>query len=241
MCNGIGASLDALQPFVDALDALDGSIEVVRFDVPGVGGSPRAAFPYSLAGLARVARQLMRQLGHDRIDVLGLSWGGALAQQMALQYPRFVRRLILVGTSPGAVMVPGRPRVLARMLSARRFTDPAYAASVVGSLYGGTARTDPIGVLSVLGPGVVASSSTGCTHQVLAALGWTSLPWLPFIRQPTLIIAGSDDPIVPLANARILHWLIPRARLHVHSGGHVALITEAAGLAPVVAGFVTAG
>jgi pimeloyl-ACP methyl ester carboxylesterase len=78
----------------------------------------------------------------------------------------------------------------------------------------------------------------GYLYQLTAGLGWTSLPFLPLLRQPTLIMSGDDDPIIPLANARLMHRLIPGSRLHVYHGGHLALVTEAAQLAPVVQRFL---
>jgi pimeloyl-ACP methyl ester carboxylesterase len=70
--------------------------------------------------------------------------------------------------------------------------------------------------------------------------GWTAVPFLPWLRQPVLILAGDDDPIIPVANARLMHRLIRDSRLHVYPGGHLGLITEAATLAPVVDGFLAA-
>jgi poly(3-hydroxyalkanoate) depolymerase len=235
LCCGLGAGFDALQPFVDALDP---QIEVVRFDVPGVGGSPAGPVPYGFHGNAYLAARLLRQLGHSRADVLGLSWGGGLAQQMAFQSPRLVRKLVLVGTATGSVMVPGRLGVLSKMATPRRFLDPFYAASVVGELYGGSARRHPERVLRLMGDSLRPASTRGYVHQLLAGVGWVSLPWLPLIRQPTLILAGDDDPIVPAVNARIMHRLLPRAQLHIYRGGHVALVTEADQLAPLVADFL---
>jgi poly(3-hydroxyalkanoate) depolymerase len=235
LCCGIGAGFDALQPFVDALDP---AIEVVRFDVPGVGGSPAGPVPYGFQGNAYLALRMLRHLGYTRADVLGLSWGGGLAQQMAFQSPRFVRRLVLVSTGTGAVMLPGRPRVLLKMITPRRFNEPLYAAAVVGDLYGGSARTDPDRVLRLIGDTLRPASRRGYIHQLMAGVGWVSLPWLPLVRQPTLILAGRDDPIIPLANARIMHHLLPHACLHIYEGGHVALVTEADRLAPVVAEFL---
>ena len=89
MCNGIGASLDLLQPFIDAVDP---RIEVVRFDVPGVGGSPAPKVPCNFAVLACFAGRLLDALGYDRSDALGMSRGGGLAQQLALQHPRRCQR-----------------------------------------------------------------------------------------------------------------------------------------------------
>jgi poly(3-hydroxyalkanoate) depolymerase len=235
LCCGIGAGFEALQPFVDALDP---AIEVIRFDVPGVGGSPAGPVPYGFPGTAYLAARMVRQLGYPQVDVLGLSWGGALAQQLALQHRHLVRKLVLVSTSTGSVMVPGHPRVLIRMFTPRRFRDPDYAASIAAILYGGSAREYPDQVRQILGDSMRIGSKTGYLHQLLAGLGWTSLPWLPFVRQPTLILAGNDDPIVPLVNARILRCLLPNAELHVYDGGHVALVTEADVLAPVVAQFL---
>jgi pimeloyl-ACP methyl ester carboxylesterase len=73
----------------------------------------------------------------------------------------------------------------------------------------------------------------------LAGLGWSSLPFLPLIRQRTLILAGNDDPIIPLVNARIMHALIPHATLHVYDDGHLGLLTSADELGPLVSRFLT--
>ena len=235
LANGIGASLETLQPFVDALDP---AIEVIRFDVPGVGGSPLPARPYRFTTLAWLLRRLLDKLGYQTADILGISWGGGLAQQFALSSPLRCRRLILVATATGPqTMVPGNPLVLAKMLTQRRYVDPQYARRIAGELYGGSARTDPGTITGILGH-AHAGPLRGYLYQHAAGLGWTSLPFLPLIRQPTLVLAGDDDPIIPLANARILAALIPRARLHVYHGGHLELVTRPGLLAPVVAGFL---
>ena len=80
----------------------------------------------------------------------------------------------------------------------------------------------------------------GYYYQLLACLGWTSLPRLPMLRPPTLILAGDDDPIIPLVNARIMHRLIPGSELHVYHGGHLELAADAERIAPVVEAFLGA-
>jgi poly(3-hydroxyalkanoate) depolymerase len=239
LCNGIGASLELLQPFVDALDPRRG---VIRFDMPGIGGSPPPVVPYHLAGSAPLLSGLLDQLGYQQADVLGISWGGGLAQQFALGRPDRVRRLVLVATGPGALMVPGHPRALMRMLTPRRHRDPGYAARIAGELYGGSARKDPAlakdllhATTTRLGP------ARGYYYQLISSIGWTSLPRLHKLRQPTLILAGDDDPIIPLVNARIMHRLIPRSELHIYHGGHLELVADAERIAPVVAAFLDAG
>src|SRR6516162_4279229 len=106
LCNGFGASLEMLQPFVDALDTRRA---IIRFDMPGLGGSPAPVLPYHLATTAPLLSGILDQLGYQQADVLGISWGGGLAQQFALRCPARVRRLVLVATAPGALMVPGSP------------------------------------------------------------------------------------------------------------------------------------
>src|SRR2546428_8318269 len=140
LMNGIGVNLEVLQPFVDVLDP---AIEVIRFDVPGTGGSPAPRIPYRFSAHARLVTQMLDQLGYQQVDVLGISWGGALAQQFAYQYPERCRRLILVSTGTGALMVPARPSVLAKIATPRRYQDPAYMAQIAGEIYGGKVRTQP--------------------------------------------------------------------------------------------------
>jgi poly(3-hydroxyalkanoate) depolymerase len=235
LCNGIGASLEVLDPLVEHLDP---DTTVVRFDVPGTGGSPDSPLPYGFPYLAAVLCRLLKKLGlNGKVDVLGLSWGGALAQQFAFQNPRRCRRLILVSTSTGALMVPGRPSVLAKMLTPRRFLDHEYAASIAADLYGGTARNDASVVKRLFDRQLMAGSRVGYLHQLLAGSVWTSLFALPLIRQRTLIIAGRDDPVVPVANAKIMARLLPHATVHLHPGGHADVITNAAELAPVMESF----
>jgi poly(3-hydroxyalkanoate) depolymerase len=237
LINGIGASLELLEPFADALDP---AIEVIRFDVPGVGGSPMPDRPYRFTGLCRLIAQLLTELGYDRADVLGISWGGGVAQHFALAQRSRCRRLVLVSTGTGALMVPARPAVLARMATPRRYTDRRYLEQVAGELYGGSARTDPSRIVAAMNAHNRVGSRRGYLLQLAAGAGWTSVPFLPLLQQRTLILAGDDDPIIPLANGKLMHRLIPHSRLQVFHGGHLGLVTEAAQLAPVVSEFLAA-
>jgi len=238
LVNGIGASLELLQPFVDELDP---ALEVIRFDVPGVGGSPLPARPYRFTGLCRLMAHLLTALGHDQADVLGISWGGGVAQHFALFQRQRCRRLVLVSTAPGMLMMPAKPAVLARMVTPRRYLDPAYLGEFAADLYGGSARRQPERVAALMHAENRVGPRRGYVYQLAAGAGWTSLPFLPLIRQPTLILSGDDDPLIPLVNARVMHSLIPRSQLHVYHDGHLGLVTEAAELAPVVGRFLAAG
>ena len=235
LCNGIGAAFDVLQPFVDQLDP---AIDIIRFDVPGVGGSPAPALPYRFSQLAVLVMRMVNELGYRDVDVLGFSWGGALAQQIALQYPHRCRRLVLVSTGTGSIMIPGNPFVLRKMLTVRRFRDPEYAASLAGHLYGGSARTQRGKIQEAFASQRSIASARGYLYQLAAGALWTSLPFLPFIRQRTLIMAGDDDPIIPTANGRMMARLMPNAQLHIYQGGHVEIVSQAAVLAPVISDFL---
>jgi poly(3-hydroxyalkanoate) depolymerase len=235
LCNGIGASLDLLEPFVSAVPP---DIEVVSFDVPGVGGSSLPRVPYNFALMSVLLGRLLRELGYDEVDVLGISWGGGLAQQFAFQNPRRCRRLVLVSTGTGFLMVPAHPRVLGKMLTPRRYRDPDFAVSIAATLYGGQLRTQPELAKPLLHAQSRLGSRRGYLYQLTAGAGWTSLPFLPMVRQRTLVLAGDDDPIIPLANARMISRLLPHSRLHVFNDGHLGLVTRASELGPLVGEFL---
>ena len=199
LCGGIGAGYEMLQPLVDALDP---AIEIIRVDVPGVGGSPLAALTQGFPAHAYLLAQVLDRLGYRQVDLLGYSWGGGLAQQFAIQHPGYCRRLVLVSTSTGAVSIPGRPVGLAELPAARQSISGAY--------------TTGLGVL----------------QQLTAVASWTSLTFLPLIGQDVLVMSGEDDPIVPLLNARIMAGLIPNAQLHIFPGGHFEIVTAPTSLAP---------
>jgi len=135
-------------------------------------------------------------------------------------------------------MVPGRPSVLAKLVSPRRYVDPDFLHAFGGEIYGGAFRSDP-DLLRRHARALWAPSNRGYIYQLIAAAGWTSLPWLRLLPQPTLVMHGSDDPIVPLINARILSALIRRAELHVVDDGHMFLVSKAQDVAPVVHRFLT--
>jgi poly(3-hydroxyalkanoate) depolymerase len=234
--NGVGANLELVEPFVAALDE---AIPVVIFDIPGVGGSPTPRLPYRFSSVARLGHELMPRLGYDwTVDVLGVSWGGAVAQRFARSFPARCRRLILAATSPGAIMVPGKLSALAKLASPRRYLDADYLRRVGADLYGGTYRKNPER-LEELAHHIKPPGGLGYAYQLLAGAGWTSLPWLHRLRQPTLILHGTDDPIVPLTNAKILAALIPGSRLHVVDDGHLFLVSRAREVAPIVSKFLT--
>lgn len=221
MFNGIGANLEVGFPFLTALE----NTSSIIFDVPGIGGSPMPSLPYRPRTLARMAKRLVEILGHDEVDVSGVSWGGGMAQQFAHQYPKLCRRLILAATASGWTMVPGTPSVLSKMASVKRYTDPGYMKSIAAEIYGGDFRGDRDlikGHIKAMRP----ASNGGYSLQLFGMMGWTSIHWLWTLTQKTLIMAGTDDPLIPVVNARVLHSLIPNSELELIDNGHLFLVTR---------------
>ena len=239
LITGLGASLDLAAPFEREL-AVRG-VQVVSFDAPGIGESSPYRWPQRMPGIARTVGQTLDALGYDGVDVLGVSLGGVIAQQFAHQAPHRVRRLILAATGPGLGGMPGSPRALLALATPRRYYQPDYYRRVAGQVYGGAARRDPDALLhGSLARFTGRPTLSGYLGQIYAITGWTSMPWLRTLRQPTLVLAGDDDPIVPLINGRILAWCIPDARLHVvRNGGHLFLLENPAAIAALVSDFLT--
>ncbi|HVR91936.1 MAG TPA: poly(3-hydroxyalkanoate) depolymerase [Novosphingobium sp.] len=220
--NGIGARLELLAPLADEIDA---NREVIIFDIPGAGESPAPRLPFTLWEMARLTLLLLDRLGRDRVDVMGISWGGTLAQQFALQYPGRCRKLILAATTAGALMVPGNPLNLLRMATPRRYNDPGYWQANFGKLYGGAAHASSQ-LWCAFTEQSRPTSRRGYLYQQLALVGWTSLPFLPFLKNPTLILAGNDDRLVPLINARVMARLIPNSQLQIFEDGHLFIASK---------------
>jgi poly(3-hydroxyalkanoate) depolymerase len=219
--NGIGGNIELLDPFARRLSGRD----VITFDIPGVGHSPLPRRPYRLRHMVGLAVRVLDHFGHRRCDAMGISWGGALAQEFALRQGESCRRLILCATAPGALMIPGRPSVLWKLATPRRFVSPEYARRVSGDIYGGDFRRN-IGPAMEVFRHVRWQSRLGYYLQLGAVAGWTSLHWLHELEQPTLLMAGADDPIVPLENALLMRRLIPDAELRVFDCGHLFLLTR---------------
>jgi len=239
LITGLGASLDLAAPFEEQLAAR--GRQVISFDAPGVGGSTRYRRPRRLPGLVRTIVAMLDRLGQDQVDVLGISLGGAVAQQLARSAPDRVRGLVLAATAPGVGGLPGSPQVLVHLTTPRRYRDAAHYAQIAGTIYGGEARRHPAGLVNTALRGLEPPSTLGYLGQLYAISGWSSLPWLHTVRHPTLVLAGDDDPIVPLLNGHLMAWRLPDARLHVvRGGGHLFILERPAEIAEVVTAFLAA-
>jgi poly(3-hydroxyalkanoate) depolymerase len=220
----------------DVLRFLDG-FTTIAFDPPGIGATAMPQRPYSVRRLAGFAARVLDAVGVERADVLGVSLGGVVAQELSRSFPDRVGRLVLVSTGYGALGVPGRPEVLMRFARPTFYADQRKLEQDAGRIFGGRLRT---------APGLVRgwhlrppADLRAWFYRLVGTVGWSSLPWLHRLSHPTLVLHGDDDPVVPLVNARVIAWRVPSARLHVvNGGGHLLLLDSSAEVLPIITGFL---
>jgi pimeloyl-ACP methyl ester carboxylesterase len=195
LLNGLTRPYESWAPFVASLT----DRRIVTFDVPGIGRSPTPSVPLSIPALARVATQVLDAAGLECADILGYSFGGLVAQQLAIDAPHRVRSLVLVATSCGVGGTPGQ------------YVRSSFAPA---ELTRGWPAPDPLAMM----------------WQLFAVGTWSSIPFLGAITQPTLIVQGDRDRVVPPENASMLARRIPGARLSTIPGGHDLQRTDRAPL-----------
>ena len=238
LITGIGAHMEMWAPFARLIT----NRELIAFDAPGTGLSQRPGRPLRMGSLAGVVRELLDALGLDRVDVLGYSWGGGLAQEHARRAPERVRRLVLCATAPGLGGAPPRPLAALLLATPARYYHPRLLELSVPHIAGGRTAREP----RLLSGQAAARLQrppdlVGYAFQLYAATGWSSLPWLDQIRQRTLVVAGEQDPSVPVRNGRMLASRLPNARLHiVRGGGHLFLLDEPENVVGTISAFLDA-
>jgi pimeloyl-ACP methyl ester carboxylesterase len=233
MLNGIGGNIEMWRP---AAHRLAGR-QLIMADMPGTGGSPALPTAVRMSGYARLVVDLLDTLGHDAVDVLGYSWGGALAQQLACQEPTRVRSLVLAATTPGLGGQPPAPWVIALMASPARYYSRSYLRLAGPFMFGNSphkaADTSHADARLSRPP-----SLRGYAQQLYAISGWSSRWWLRKIGQPTLVLGGRHDPLAPARNARIIAGAIPGAQLRMVEGGHLFLLEDPEESCALIDGFL---
>ena len=233
---GQGAPLLLIMGIWGGLSAWDGLVDhlpgyrTIAFDAPGIGGTDMPPYPLALPSLARFAAGVLDAVGVSQAHVLGVSFGGLVAQRLAALAPTRVDRLVLVSTSSGVLHVPGQPAALLRLLAPWQPN-----ARDAGTAFGGRMRRDPhlLAALDLKIP----TGPAAYLYRLSGLSGWWSMPWS--VPHRTLVLTGDDDPIVPEQNCRILAGYLPNARLHVvRGGGHLVLFDSAAQVASVIDDFL---
>lgn len=215
---------------------------VISFDAPGAGRSSTPRGITSVRSLAELAAQVLDSVGVEQADAAGYSMGGIVLQQLLADQPSRVRRAVLVGTTPGIGAVYGPALSLLNVSTPVRFLSDRLYRRSVGSLVGGRARTDKQWVEAHLPVRLMHRPSlTGYSRQVASLATWSGLPLLGRIEHPVLVVAGDDDPLSPIANAKLLAHLLPNARLRViPDEGHLMPLDDTSAAPPLIREFLAA-
>ena len=227
LLNGLGGLIRTFAPLRDELE----DFTTITLDVPGVDKSQMPRWPIRLPRHADVIAEMLQQLGIDQVDVFGVSWGGALAQEFALRYPSMVRRLILAATSPGPVLLMKPADVMdffRKSKNAKMRKQDSTRNSIHTLLRFGVMK----GMLSV--------NPRTYYFQLAALIGWTSLLRLSRLPQRTLVLTGDRDPLIQAYNAHILRRTIRRSELRILKGeGHFFVMTSARRTAVLIREFLS--
>ena len=209
---------------------------VVSFDNRGVGRSDKQSEHYTIKTMADDTVGLMDLLGIDKAHILGISMGGMIAQELAINYPQRVNKLVLVCTTPGRDE-KGRhsPELLRAMGLKEDFSDEDIGNVDMGkvskSLNSHAFSSGAIGMVAVPFCWVRMKlfGVEGQRGQFEAAMAYSALDRLHKVKAPTLVIAGTGDRIVPLRDSELLAERIPQARLVKIEGGSHTLMAEKRG------------
>ena len=239
LINGLGANISMWEPLLEALEGF----QLVTFDAPGTGGSKAPFLPYPLSRIADIAAEVLDELGHDQVDVLGYSLGGGVAQELARRHPERLRRLVLVSTSCGTGAIPGALRALLAVTTpARHYIKSGHRVAMkMVTLAPAEQASERLRGQSGKRQQEAPPTVRGYMLQMNAFARFGSLPWLQSIEQPTLLVSGTHDRLVPIANSALLAAHLPNARLHIaDQWGHYLLQDPASGAAAAIADFLSA-
>lgn len=235
ICNGLGQSIEILFPLMEELKGRS----IIAFDVPGIGRSAVNSAIRTIPDYAGFTLELMSQIGIQCFDILGISWGGAVAQQMAFDAPERVGKLVLAITSAGGIgSWWGTPIALSEVMFPLRFISKSYGNFIGPLMYGGETALNP-SLFKQYSKHAIKPSPEGYFTQVRAMCRWTSLPWLSSLKQPTLILAGQFDGLIPIVNQILLAQKIHNARLHVFPADHLLMYTRRREAGALVRSFLT--
>ncbi|MCK0141132.1 alpha/beta hydrolase [Aliiroseovarius sp. F20344] len=222
VCNGLAQSIEVLLPLLDEISDRC----LIAIDMPGTGRSHMIDKISTIPDYAEFTLRVLDEIGIKAFDILGISWGGALAQQIAHTVPDRVSKLVLAICSAGGVgSWWGTPIALSEIMFPLRFTSKAYGNFIGPLMYGGEALLAPADFREY-SKHAIRPSPEGYFAQVRAMCGWTSLPWLRTLKQPALVIAGQFDGLIPIANQILLSNMLPNSKLHVYPAGHLLMYTQ---------------
>jgi pimeloyl-ACP methyl ester carboxylesterase len=230
--NNVGMWVPLMQQFPDR--------RIIRLDAPGTGLSSTPIYPINVPALAELLVAVLDECEAPSADVIGFSYGGAVAQQFAFDHPSRVNRLVLAATNCGIGAVPGWMPAITGLATPLRYYSPTFFDRTAAATFGGvTARDQSVRQRMINARRSHPPAADGYTLQLLGIFGWSSWHFLRCIPHETLVIAGDDDPLVPVANAKMLAERIPNATLEIVPGaGHLLLWDDAEDLGRRISSFL---
>ena len=221
--------------------------EVIIVDNPGVGRSRADHVPETMAGMGDAISEFIETLGLRKVDVVGWSMGGMVAQQLALDHGYQVRSLVLLSTTPPGSGAEPVSSVVNNALSGQ---SPSSFEAIMGVLFPPDARDRAVQCFRAEmfvppGYGYVSVQPRVAKAQSQAMFTWwnddAAAKALARVKVPTLIIAGDKDEVLSPHNAKLLAKLMPRATLHlVTDGGHALMYQDPGQLASEISSFLNA-
>ena len=235
-CNGSGATMAGARPLTSLIGR---GVDLLTFDQRGLGASGPAPDPYDMARLAADGAGLLDAVGWDTAAVVGVSFGGMVAQELAVTWPGRVTRLALLCTSAGGAGGSSYPlheletlEPAARAVARARLLDDRFDGDWLESHPDDRALVD---LLTAPVPDGDPEAVSGRRAQLEARRHHDVWDRLGAVSCPTYVACGRYDPIAPMANAEAIASRIPGARLHVYEGGHAFFVQDRTALADLLA------
>lgn len=224
--NGSGASIETSAPLINALAK---TATVLVHDQRGLGRSSVPPGPYTMAGYAADGRALLDHVGWDSCTVVGISFGGMVAQEFAVTWPGAVEKMVLMCTSAGGAAgssyplhelldLPADEAFDARLrLSDSRFADAQWVASRPVE----SAIVEGMRAAATAAGSKLAERLLGERLQLAARMHHDVADRLHNVTAPVLVMAGRHDGIAPVENSEAIARLLPDAVMSIYEGGHM--------------------
>jgi len=232
---GLGYGRWGWEPLVPFLAA---DFRVFTFDNRGIGESGHPEGPYTAAMMAEDCRSVLDDAGVERAHVVGSSLGGMIAQELAIQSPETVERLVLMSTTPGGTESYPMPSVTTDLLAEVENLKPEVALrKLVENALSPDASEELVERIMHHRLGK-PQRPEGWQAQAAAGIGYDGSGRARQITAPTLIVHGESDNVVDSRNAAILHELIPGSKVELVPGGHLFFWEDPRAAAGIVASFL---
>jgi 3-oxoadipate enol-lactonase len=213
------------------------AFEVLCYDQRGLGQSSVPPWPYAMSDFADDAAALLDAVGWEDCLVLGISFGGMVAQEMAIRHPKRVRRLVLACTSAGGAGGASYP--LQELLHLSPEKASARRMELLDTRWDEAWRKDHPEMVALIADRMPSAAgeppAQGLTNQLAARAEHDASGRLGTIACPTLVCGGRFDGIAPQPNSEFLASAIPGARLEMFDGGHAFFMQDGTAIPAIVA------